>query len=62
MLLKDLPPDQAEVVHLRLSGLNDKEIAIVLGRSHGAIRIARHREIKRLRMLFEAEQSGARHE
>ena len=48
----NLPPDQAEVVQLRLSGLNDKEIAIILGRSHGAIRIAQHRALKRLRVLF----------
>jgi RNA polymerase sigma-70 factor (ECF subfamily) len=61
-MLKNLPPDQADVVHLRLAGLNDKEIAVVLGRSHGAIRIAQHRAIKRLRSLYDVEESGSGHE
>lgn len=51
-MLEMLPPDQAEVVQLRLSGLRDAEIALVLGRSHGAVRVAQHRAIKRLRSLF----------
>lgn len=57
-MLKQLPPEQAEAVQLRLAGLNDKEIAFVLGRSHGAVRIAQHRAIKRLRELFGAGEAG----
>ncbi len=60
MLVK-LPPDQAEVIQLRLSGLSDQEIAIVLGRSHGAIRIAQHRAIKRLRLLFGVKHPDSNH-
>jgi RNA polymerase sigma-70 factor (ECF subfamily) len=46
-----LPDDQANVVQLRLAGLTDREIGEALGRSHGAIRIAQHRAIKRLQAL-----------
>ena len=49
-----LPVDQANVVQLRLAGLTDREIAVVLGRSHGAIRTAQHRAIKRLQELARA--------
>lgn len=55
-----LPEDQATVVHLRLAGLIDREIAEVLGRSHGAIRIAQHRAIKRLQALSAAGAHTAR--
>jgi RNA polymerase sigma-70 factor, ECF subfamily len=53
--LTQLPPDQAHLIELRLAGLTDKEIAYVLGRSHGAIRVAQHRAIRRLRALFGCE-------
>jgi RNA polymerase sigma-70 factor (ECF subfamily) len=55
-----LPEDQATVVHLRLAGLTDREIAEVLGRSHGAIRIAQHRANKRLQALATAGADTAR--
>ena len=42
-------PDQRDLLQLRLVGLNDKEIASVLNRSHGAIRKEQSRTIKTLR-------------
>jgi RNA polymerase sigma-70 factor (ECF subfamily) len=48
-LLADLPPEQAQLLELRLAGLTDREIGDVLGRSPGAIRIAQFRAIRRLR-------------
>lgn len=53
-LLAQLPPEQARLVELRLVGLNDREIAHALGRSHGAIRVAQFRALRRLRALAEA--------
>lgn len=38
-----------DLLDLRLQGLTDKEIAVALDRSHGAIRVAQHRMVKRLR-------------
>lgn len=63
-ILARLPVDQAETLELRLAGLNDREIAQVLGRSHGAIRIAQHRAIRRLRAIYadEDDDSGERHD
>ena len=55
-----LPVDQANVVQLRLAGLTDSEIAVVLGRSHGAIRTAQHRAIKRLQELARAGDDAMR--
>ena len=52
-LLAQLPADQRELIELRLAGLTDVEIARVLGRSHGAIRVAQHRTVLRLRALRE---------
>ncbi|HET8522955.1 MAG TPA: sigma-70 family RNA polymerase sigma factor [Thermomicrobiales bacterium] len=51
-LLSHLTADQAEVVELRLAGLTDKEIAVVVGRSPGAVRVAQHRAVRRLRSLL----------
>lgn len=56
-LLADLPPDQANVVQLRLAGLDDREIASVLGRSYGAVRVAQHRALTRLRAAFAASET-----
>jgi RNA polymerase sigma-70 factor (ECF subfamily) len=57
-LLDRLAPDQARVVELRLAELDDKEIARVLGRSPGAVRVAQHRAVKRLRALIDDEGSS----
>ena len=51
-LLARLPPDQRELLELRLAGLTDAEIARVLGRSHGAVRTSQYRAIARLRALM----------
>jgi RNA polymerase sigma-70 factor (ECF subfamily) len=51
-LLAQLPPDQAHLVALRLSGLIGAEIAGVLGSNPGAVRVAHHRAVARLRALF----------
>ncbi len=50
-LVERLPADQMHLVQLRLAGLTDREIAAVLGKSHGAVRTAQHRAIQRLRTL-----------
>jgi RNA polymerase sigma-70 factor (ECF subfamily) len=38
-----------DLLDLRLQGLSDREIATALHRSHGAIRVAQHRMVQRLR-------------
>jgi RNA polymerase sigma-70 factor (ECF subfamily) len=44
-----LPPDQAEVVLLGvLGGLGAKEIAKIVGKREGTVRVLRHRALKRL--------------
>jgi RNA polymerase sigma-70 factor (ECF subfamily) len=48
-LLARLTPDQRDLLELRLVGLNDKEIARVLDRSHDAIRKEQSRTIRTLR-------------
>ena len=44
-----LKRDDQEMLDLRLRGLSDREIATAMKRSHGAIRIAQHRMVRRLR-------------
>lgn len=53
-LLAHLPPDQRLLLELRLAGLNDAEIAEVVGMSHGAVRVAQHRAMVRLRAFLVA--------
>lgn len=49
-LVKSLPPDQAEVLLLRVvADLDTAEIAKVLGRTQGSVRVVQHRALKRLR-------------
>jgi RNA polymerase sigma-70 factor (ECF subfamily) len=50
-LLAQLSPESRELMELRLAGLTDLEIAHVVGRSHGAVRMAQHRTVVRLREL-----------
>jgi RNA polymerase sigma-70 factor (ECF subfamily) len=38
-----------DLLDLRLQGLTDREIAVALGRSHGAVRTAQYRMVQRLR-------------
>jgi RNA polymerase sigma-70 factor, ECF subfamily len=55
-----LPPMQAEVIMLRVvAGLDTEEVARLLGRSPGAIRVAAHRGLQRLASLL-AEASVTR--
>jgi RNA polymerase sigma-70 factor (ECF subfamily) len=51
-LLAQLPPDQRQVMELRLAGLTGPEIAIAVGRSLGSIKIAQVRAFARLRIAF----------
>lgn len=56
--LATLPPDQQQVMHLRLAGLPTSEIGDVLGKSPGAVRVIHHRAVKRLRELMEDQMSA----
>jgi RNA polymerase sigma-70 factor (ECF subfamily) len=60
-LIESLPPDQAELVMLRVVvGLDVGDVAAVTGRTPGSVRVAVHRALRRLRSLLEQEQtSGA---
>jgi RNA polymerase sigma-70 factor (ECF subfamily) len=46
---KCLKETDRDLLDLRLQGLSDREIATALHRSHGAIRVAQHRMVQRLR-------------
>ena len=59
-LLAALPARQRELMELRLAGLTDVEIARVLGKSHGAVRVAQHRTLLRLRELHATQTGGPR--
>jgi RNA polymerase sigma-70 factor (ECF subfamily) len=60
-LLATLPDEQRQILELRLAGLTGGEIAIVLGRSPGAIRVAQVRAFTRLRQtLVVSDTAGAR--
>ena len=51
------------MIHLRLAGLSGAEIAAVMDKSPGAIRIIQHRAIKELRHLMglqEADRTESR--
>ena len=54
-LLASLPADQRRVLELRLAGLTGREIASVLGRSHGSVRMIQVRAAARLRDLYQAQ-------
>ena len=52
-LIASLPPEQAEVIMLRVvAGLGAKQVAELLGKSPGAVRIAAHRGLRRLATLL----------
>jgi RNA polymerase sigma-70 factor (ECF subfamily) len=51
-LVRRLPPDQADVVLLRVvAGLDMDRVATMLGKSSGSIRVLQHRGLKRLAAL-----------
>ena len=48
-----LSPDQAEALLLRIvAGLHPAEVAAVMGRSPGSVRVLCHRGLRRLRARF----------
>jgi RNA polymerase sigma-70 factor, ECF subfamily len=52
-MLRTLPPDQAEVVMLRaISGLGVEEVARIVGKTPGAVRVLSHRGLHRLRAML----------
>lgn len=51
-LLARLPADQRSVVELRLAGLKGAEIAAVLGRSLGSVKMLQFRAVAQLRVLL----------
>ena len=52
-LVRRLPADQAEVVLLRVLGdLDVEQVAAILGKSKGAVRVAQHRALRRLQQTF----------
>lgn len=52
-LVRTLPPDQAEVVALRaISGLSVEEVARIVGKTPGSVRVLSHRGLHRLRDLL----------
>jgi RNA polymerase sigma-70 factor (ECF subfamily) len=54
--LRQLPAQQQEIVRLRFAlGLRSKEIARVLQKSEGAVRIILSRALKHLRSIYENE-------
>lgn len=62
LLLDGLRPDQREMMELRLAGLNDVEIAEVLGKSPAAVRKAQSRAVFAMRDqlgITPATQKGA---
>ncbi|MGN6246389.1 MAG: RNA polymerase sigma factor [Motilibacteraceae bacterium] len=55
-LLRALPPEQAELVALRVVvGLDVAEVAALTGRTPGSVRVAVHRALRRLGDLMGAE-------
>jgi RNA polymerase sigma-70 factor (ECF subfamily) len=54
-LVAELPPDQAEVVALRvLGGLEVAEVARIVGKRPGTVRVLAHRGLRRLATQMEA--------
>jgi RNA polymerase sigma-70 factor (ECF subfamily) len=53
-LVRRLPPDQADAVLLRVvAGMDVGQVAEVMGRSEGAVRVLVHRGLQRLRTLVD---------
>ena len=48
-MIKSLPPDQAEIIMLRVvAGLDTGDVARIVGKTPGAVRVAAHRGLRRL--------------
>ena len=55
-LLAALPADQAEIIVLRVvAGLPNADVAAIVGKSAGAVRVAAHRGLRRLAALVDRE-------
>jgi RNA polymerase sigma-70 factor (ECF subfamily) len=51
-LVRTLPPDQAEVILLRVvAGMDNTQVAGLLGKTPGAVRVLSHRGLRRLATL-----------
>ena len=58
--IASLPPDQAEVVLLRVvGGLDVEEVAAIVGKKAGAVRVLQHRALKRLSGTLVSERGEA---
>jgi RNA polymerase sigma-70 factor (ECF subfamily) len=56
-LVRRLPPDQADAVLLRVVGALDvAEVATVMGRSQGSVRVLVHRGLRKLQAILEEER------
>jgi RNA polymerase sigma-70 factor (ECF subfamily) len=60
-LLAQLPAEQRQILELRLAGLTGPEIAAVLGRSLGAVKIAQVRAFARLRRALAPDGAEGGH-
>ena len=56
-MLERLPVDQRRVLELRLAGLTSSEIAEVLGKKTGAVKVAQSRAIARLRQTVISDEA-----
>ena len=53
-LVSALPPDQAEIIMLRVvAGLDNQTVARMVGKSPGAARVAAHRGLRRLAAMVD---------
>lgn len=58
-LMQTLPPHQRELLTLRVAvGMSAEETAEALGMTAGAVRVAQHRALARLRNMFNRRQQG----
>ncbi|MHB1583048.1 MAG: RNA polymerase sigma factor [Acidimicrobiales bacterium] len=56
LLVRSLPRDQSEVVLLRVvAGLSVEQVATILGKSPGSIRVVQHRALRRLAKTWQRE-------
>jgi RNA polymerase sigma-70 factor, ECF subfamily len=61
VLIAELPPDQAEVVALRVvGGLDVGQVAALVGKRPGAVRVLSHRGLRRLAERLGAERPAPR--
>jgi RNA polymerase sigma-70 factor (ECF subfamily) len=59
-LIRHLPPDQAEVVTLRaISGLSVEQVAVIVGKKPGTVRVMSHRGLRKLAELVTNQRSGS---